>query len=613
MKEHLMRSSLRRYAVVAVALAVFWVQSLHAQALKQVPADALVVLKINNLRQTSDKVSKLLNTLGVAQMTGIQDPLATIKQELGVNAGLKEDGEAIFAFIDPATTGVREDESMVILIPVSDYNAFVGNFQGAQVDGAVSSVQIQGEAAHISQWGEYAAISPSKQVVTTAPQTAMTVAQALTNDLQQSDMVMYANIEKIRALAVPELEKAKTQAIAEIDRELGRNEQQQKFAPVAKAAATQGINALQTFLNDANASAVSMTLSDGGIAIDAIADFKEGSYLGKAVSSAKGTNESLVRGLPSAEYLVYGGVAVDSEAVTNALLDFAGPILTSFAESQGKPAEGQKLLDATKRYLQASKRTSIGLVAPIGQLGQEAVIQMVSVTQGDAAAITAANKEMVEAQGALFGEMAAGEIAYNENAKTVGGVQFHETKVNINLAPAPAPAEGEETPEQQRARQRAAREAQQAQQALSVLYGPNGITQLNGQVGDKFLIASGVSDETVGKLVESAKADTDLLADRAYVQPVTQALPQERIAVVYLPLDQWAKTGSTYAGLFGFPVQLQLPPDLPPVGIAVATQGSQLRVESYIPVDLIQSLIAAGLQAAGGAGAGGGMGDPGGI
>jgi hypothetical protein len=607
--------SLRRSAVVAVALAVFIVQSLQAQVLQHVPADALIVLKVNNLRQTSDKVAKLLNTLGVAQMAGIQDPLAMVKQELGVNAGLNETGEAAFAFIDPAKSGADEDESMVILLPVADYNAFLGNFQQAQTEGAISSVQIKGSPAHVSKWGEYAAISPSKQLVTSAPQAALSVAQALSNDLRQSDAIFYANIEKIRPLALPELEKGKAEAQRDIDRQLGRNEMQQKFAPVAKAAVMQGINAMQTFLNDANAGAVSLTLSDGGIAIDAIADFKTDSYLGKAVSSIQPAQGSLVRGLPQADYLMYGGWAINSPAVADVIVDYVKPIIEAFGQAQGvDPAQSGRITTALRQLVTSSRSTSFGLLAPAGQLGQEALFQTVSVAEGDAAKLAAAQKDLAQASQALMGDLLGqrGTFSYSENAKTVGGVSFSTMKLDLNLAANPQPAPNE-TPQQAQARQREQRNMMQAQQALAVVYGPGGMAQYMGVAGDRYIVASGLSDENLAKVVESAKAGTDLLAGKAHVQPVTAALPQQRAAVLYLPLDQWARTGSTYAAMFGFPVQMQLPPDLPPIGIALTAQGGTLRVESYIPVDLVQSLIAAGLQAAGGAAGGGGMGDPGGI
>ncbi len=596
---------MRRTAVLAVTLAICLAQWANAQAVKQLPADTLVLLKVTNLKQTSDKVNKLLNTLGVAQLAGIQDPLEMVKAEMGITKGLKEDGEMVFAYIDPKSTGVDEDESMVILLPVSDYQAFLGNFGEVKTEGAVSEGKIKNDPAFIAQWGEYAALSPIKAMIATAPASALVIAEALGGDMTKSDAIVYANIEKLRPLLMPQIEKAKSEGIAEMERELAGNEQQKKFAPVAKAAATQGFGAIEAFFRDSNAAAISINLSDEGIALNVIANFVPGTYLGKTVASVKGTDEALVKGLPAGEYLLYGGMTMDSDAAGQVLVDFAGPIVKAFADAQPEQAgQADKLMAASLQYLKAAKRSSFGLVAPAGQLGQEAILQMVQVTTGDPAAIKDSVKTMAEIQGQLFGQMQQGTMTYTEGAKTVGGVAFDQATVKLDTTPPAAAAN--ETPEQAQARQRATRAAAQMQQAMAMIYGPGGMNQYNAVVGDKFIVGSGVTDELLGKLVDSAKADTDLLATKAYVQPVTRALPANRCAVVYIPLDQWAKTGTTYAGMMGFPVQLQLPPDLPPIGVAVTTQGPQLRIESFIPVDLLQSLIAAGMQAAGGAGAAGG-------
>jgi hypothetical protein len=45
-------------------------------------------------------------------------------------------------------------------------------------------------------------------------------------------------------------------------------------------------------------------------------------------------------------------------------------------------------------------------------------------------------------------------------------------------------------------------------------------------------------------------------------------------------------------------VNLQLPPDLPPIGAALATEnGTALRGEVHVSSQMVQSIIAAGLQA----------------
>jgi hypothetical protein len=43
---------------------------------------------------------------------------------------------------------------------------------------------------------------------------------------------------------------------------------------------------------------------------------------------------------------------------------------------------------------------------------------------------------------------------------------------------------------------------------------------------------------------------------------------------------------------------MQLPKGLPPIGISVGSDSTAVRVDSHIPTSLVQSIVAAGMQAA---------------
>ena len=77
---------------------------------------------------------------------------------------------------------------------------------------------------------------------------------------------------------------------------------------------------------------------------------------------------------------------------------------------------------------------------------------------------------------------------------------------------------------------------------------------------------------------------------------VDAQLPKSRLGAVYIPLDQLVTTIGTYAGAMGMPIQIQLPPDLAPIGATVSTEGNAFRVDSFTPTDLIKALVAQGMQ-----------------
>src|SRR5215204_3281044 len=125
--------------VLVMTLALMWSNAVaQAQVLKQVPADAMVVVKFNNLKQTSDRIAALADKFGIAQINpAVTDPLGNFKQAIGANNGINEAGEAAVVVlareVGDAGAGAAEGAvgeqapkkgDIIVLLPVSDYKAF---------------------------------------------------------------------------------------------------------------------------------------------------------------------------------------------------------------------------------------------------------------------------------------------------------------------------------------------------------------------------------------------------------------------------------------------------------------------------------------------------------
>src|SRR5438105_1908801 len=108
----LMKAIRRLFAALVVAAFLFHDLNLQAQVLNQVPEQALVVVKVNNLQGFSVKLGKLCTDLQiVAQLPPLADPLAALQDKLKLQNGLDKAGEAAFAFLDPAVAGGNDDDS----------------------------------------------------------------------------------------------------------------------------------------------------------------------------------------------------------------------------------------------------------------------------------------------------------------------------------------------------------------------------------------------------------------------------------------------------------------------------------------------------------------------
>src|SRR5215204_2363702 len=80
--------------VLIVAMLMTMSSAASAQVLQNVPNDAVLVIKIKNLKDVSTKVAALAQQLGVAGLNpAMADPLAAVQQKSGITNGLDQNGD----------------------------------------------------------------------------------------------------------------------------------------------------------------------------------------------------------------------------------------------------------------------------------------------------------------------------------------------------------------------------------------------------------------------------------------------------------------------------------------------------------------------------------------
>jgi hypothetical protein len=259
------------------------------------------------------------------------------------------------------------------------------------------------------------------------------------------------------------------------------------------------------------------------------------------------------------------------------------PISKEMADVGGDQAAAfQKYVDSFKKYFGALQGQTFGMLAPTGQLGQDPLMQFVALQWGDVATLKSSYVDMIKSQNDLmksFGGAGADAIKTESKpaGKTLDGVTFDVTTSQFNMQ-AGGPG------------------AAQAQMMMNWMYGPNGATIYSGQVGEKMLIGMDLNDAALSSAIAAAKANQNPLSQVAGVKMVAAQLPQQRIGEFYVPLDQIVTTIANAASGMGMNVQMQLPPDLPPIGGTFSTEGTALRADSYTPTELIKAVVAAGMQ-----------------
>jgi hypothetical protein len=580
-------------AAAAVAVPTFTM----ADVMQHVPADALMVVKVNKLEATSKKLSQFATELGITMFVPqLMDPLAAVKQQLGVTEGINGEGEAAFVFVDPK--GGDEENGMLILIPVSDYNAVVGKL-GERViatDGGVTQLKMGGgDEGYLSDWGNgYAALAPKKDTVLNKPAAALKAAGVTGKELTEGDLVLYANVPQLKTALSDHLGEGRTKALKELKTEMAEKPDVAELVPVAEAGVNQLFNALEGFLRDGRASTVSLNFHEKGLKFVVLSEFVEGSYIASAVAATPNTTEPLLVGLPNLKYLGVGGFAGGSPESVKVVEDLVGPVIEAFPKTE-KYAWVPKAYSDIRTMMVEIKGGAGGMLTPEGAFGESALLQSVNVMRGDATKIQPLMKSMFDVGNNINAMVPANggammSTTLTDAAKTIDGVNFTLYSTSTSG----------DSPE-----------AMQVRQGMQMIYGKDVQEQYFGSIDGALLSFMGITDEQADQFVKAAKANApaDLLALN-YIQQTTSVMPKSRVLEGLYFVDEIAATGIRAARQFGFlNADLAIPPELPPIGVTVGTRENTIESVVFVPTELLQALISVGVQGAmqqqGGGGGGG--------
>jgi hypothetical protein len=520
---------------------------------------------------------------GISAMTPmLSNPLASMKQQANITNGLKESGDMAFAITQLSDS---KQPPMLILAPVSDYKAFLGNFQGAKTEGELTQVQFPNdpEPSYVAHWGDYAAISNDKATLTAKP-AGIKVNGPAAKEVSGKDAVLLINMAAIRAKVLPELQKNREQILNEMTDRLSAKPESQKYIPLATALANRALDVAESFLNNCDAATWGLSFSADGMGSTFLTQFNPDSQWAANIGQLKQSDKPLVQGLPISKYLVYGGMIGSPDLAGKLVDDLVGPLKGELAKLGEQGQVAQQFIDALSKNLKNTQSQSFGFLAPANP-AQGSLLQGVSVTRGDAKAIMESAASLAKAQSELAQKAqpeSATRMTVAPDAKTVAGIHFDAFRTELG-GTASTPKEA------------------QAQQFLNFVYGSTTVEQLFGVVNDDHLLrVSGLDDAQIAKAIGAAKADESHLTTAKPVQTVIQQLPSKRFFEMYIPLDNVIATAAQVAKQrAGMQVNLQIQPDLQPIGIAGSSDGNALRFDGYLPAELVQNLISSGMQAMG--------------
>jgi hypothetical protein len=386
----------RKFIPVLVVVVLGLAGLAPAQVIKQVPANAMVVLKVSNLDATSKKISDLITSMGLGQMSPeLADPLGWAQKSMGATEGINKSGELAIVVLDPDAVGGDISKAVLALLPVSDYQAFLGNYQGNKTDGDVTEVHTPDstESSFVAHWGNYAAICQSKDYLSKKPDAFIEVDGAAAKELENKDMVLLANVKVLRTKAGPAIDQARQEGMAELDQfNAGAagavpNMDPAKLVPVLKLGLNQILDASLSFLTQTNFVTYSTNISADGISMTLMSEFLADSQIGKLVVQIKNTEAPLLTGLPDGKYLFMAGSVNDPALSGQFFDDVISPFAKGITGLGADYAPVNTALDMIRKQITSTTGESMGFVAPTGALGQSPLFQFVDIKRGDTKAM----------------------------------------------------------------------------------------------------------------------------------------------------------------------------------------------------------------------------------
>ena len=583
--------------VLAVALST---QTLRADVLDEVPADAAVTFKIKNLKDYSSKIAALANQWGIAALKPeLSDPLAAMKKDAGVEQGVSDDGDMAVYMMELPTTG--EEPTPVLLVPVSDYKAFIGNFADAQTEGETTSfTNSKGEKMFSQERGKYAVLGMNAESLKKSEKAGVKMTGGASKELGDRDIVMFMNVAAMRPALQAKADARENQVLGEIDNakepggEKNAESAETKMMPLAKAVLAQLSNVGRGFIDTADSATWGVNLTDKGISSGYAMKFKPGSYAADVISKLKTSDQAMTNGMPAGDYLAVMGLHTNPDMLKKMADDFLAPICAEIAKLGDEGKTFSNYTDALENYLASSTQWQMGVMST----GTDAApgIDSIALITGDAKKIAEAHKNILGAQDAMYNAMFASAAAAGDDtskpasmntsvtpdATTIEGVSFSHFESQFD------PGEGGSSQQEMMARQMIASSNMGSQTGLFGIVDPQ-----------HFLVTAGSNDKVTPAAVKAIKSnDAALATDKRYTANSGE-LPKQKLGELYVSIDQLMKSGLAYmkANAGGAGVDINIPPDVEPFVFSLTTDtDSSLRVDGYMPSQTIQAMVSAAIQ-----------------
>ena len=273
-----------------------------------IPAGADIAIVIPDLARFGQKMA-MVNRLLELDSAGMADVMEEFRSAAGMRKGVADRGGAVvsMSLSDQASDPGRP--AALLVLPVSDYASFTADLGGDDRTAITALTMSSGMTVHCKKAGAYAVLGARKDMVAAYQPSGAgsgfvaggTGGMAI-EQLASSDVAVVLNIESMRPLLTVLSEGMLTtmqERFAEAPPVGGKIGSQ-----VVKAVGAIAADAVRGALRDISLMALTVDISEDGIALTAAAQFRAGSDLAALFGeSAAGAQSSVLAKFPADPYL----------------------------------------------------------------------------------------------------------------------------------------------------------------------------------------------------------------------------------------------------------------------------------------------------------------------
>ena len=571
---------MKRHLTAAVAPLVWllFATTLYAQAdpLAVIPADAWGVAVIRNLADTSARVGKLAQKMRIPA----PDLLALGKAYAGVEKGLNEKGSIAAAiFAHPTDEG---GFNFAVLVPVTDYKEFIGQYHPDDADATIAQVKILGEDALVTHMGDFAVFTDTDQKellerFRTSSKNVKSVLEPLGGWLGEQQVAALATpagksvlFKKVLGL-FPDADKA-VEAAGAVD-------------ATAAAGMRSAMEMLQVFKKLLASADEQLSHLAVGVRIDDNSSLRIASRClfvpeGRLAAWAKNIKlpaKDLLFGLPSGKFvLAYGGAAGQFSP------EFAG-LVNQFTDAgykqMGLSAEARQKAAVAMDRQRAGAIATCSVIAPV-RPGDSIVAGTISIERvKNSAEHLSITREMLAMMQAELKSKTTGEPLFELNELKVGELQAIESVVNMSVISGVADADNPG--------------AGFMQTFFDRMFGGDGKLRTFMAAADKETVVSAYTKEQLERAVAHVRSgEKGLEADPQIAKTKALLAPGSQWVAYISPqgLVQWI--GSLLQGIIPPEAEFKLPgfPATEPIGLAARVSPTGLDAEIVLPDSVVAGI-----------------------